>query len=220
MKKETLDIGTFEVVSTTLRITDPCYDRDTWCAGTVENALPGIWSAKITKVDHEDNWGNRCRTLLAYHPSFKQNQKFTKLPIDVGVDSGQAGIFDEQFFKVDYDEDYLQVGNAEYDFNSLAFGRGTSLALDEARIFLEKDPKVKERLEAMLESRKNFVPQMPSPKPTRDWYEVCCDKTLSNVGAGAIRNGVVSSSGDGDGSYDAYAAYDKDGRVVAVKIKF
>ena len=38
-------IGTFKTESNVLRITDPCYTKDTWCAGTLKNCEIGEWSA-------------------------------------------------------------------------------------------------------------------------------------------------------------------------------
>jgi len=35
LKKEIIELGTFEVISKTLRISDPCYDKDTWCGVSV-----------------------------------------------------------------------------------------------------------------------------------------------------------------------------------------
>ena len=37
----------FEVKSGALRVTDPCYDMDTWCAGTLEDVKNGKWLAHI-----------------------------------------------------------------------------------------------------------------------------------------------------------------------------
>lgn len=51
------------------------------------------------------------------------------------------------------------------------------------------------------------------------WYGVCCDVTLSSVGAGVIEGGVVSSSGHGDGCYTLYTV-EEDGEVIAMKIVF
>jgi hypothetical protein len=41
----------------------------------------------------------------------------------------------------------------------------------------------------------------------KDWYLMCCDRTLGDVGAGLIPHGVVSSSGWGDGAYQVRADY-------------
>ena len=35
-----IKIGEFTTSSKVLRVTDPCYDSDTWCAGTVDNCVP------------------------------------------------------------------------------------------------------------------------------------------------------------------------------------
>jgi hypothetical protein len=37
----------FAVSSGALRVTDPCYDMETWCAGTLENVKNGIWQAQV-----------------------------------------------------------------------------------------------------------------------------------------------------------------------------
>lgn len=37
----------FAVSSGALRVTDPCYAPDTWCAGTLENVKNGIWQAHV-----------------------------------------------------------------------------------------------------------------------------------------------------------------------------
>ena len=37
----------FEVKSGALRVTDPCYDMETWCAGTLESVKNGKWFAQL-----------------------------------------------------------------------------------------------------------------------------------------------------------------------------
>lgn len=95
-------IGSFEVKSGKLRISDPCYDLDTWCAGTLDNVLNGKWNAKIEESD-KGSWGIRVSNLVAVHENYAlsaNNPELTK--IDVGVDSGQCGIFDlDQYPKDD-----------------------------------------------------------------------------------------------------------------------
>ena len=45
-----------------VRISDPCYDPDTWCAGEVENVLPGLWDCLYQDYSSEDpKWGNDQR---------------------------------------------------------------------------------------------------------------------------------------------------------------
>ena len=43
----TSPLNAFAVSSGALRVTDPCYTPDTWCAGTLENVKNGIWQAHV-----------------------------------------------------------------------------------------------------------------------------------------------------------------------------
>ena len=174
---ESKRIGTFEVKSGKVRISDPCYELDTWCAGTINKVRKGVWQAEVIKSD-EGSWGNRCAVLLAYHKDFTVDHddgRFINQDIDVGVDSGQAGIFDLKHFK----DDGI-VANVE------RVG-GEPICADEP------------------------------------WYSICCDRTLSEEGAGIIPFGCVSSSGYGDGSYICSTitdTYNPKCEVVAIKIDF
>lgn len=100
-------LGTFEVTGDELRVTDPCYSKDTTgCAGTLENPAKGTWHAYIQYQDEGPDWGVRNSTIFAVHESCSQKLKFEQgwlyknhmsslSGIDVGVDSGTAGIFDD-----------------------------------------------------------------------------------------------------------------------------
>lgn len=52
------------------------------------------------------------------------------------------------------------------------------------------------------------------------WYSICCDRTLSKNQWGVVPNGVVSSSGFGDGCYEVTYFSDKDGLATRVEIIF
>ena len=68
MKKkiEHINLGTFEVTSDKLVISDPCYHLGTWCMGTLSNVEPGLWTASIGVVDTGD-FGKRIAYLSAFH---------------------------------------------------------------------------------------------------------------------------------------------------------
>jgi hypothetical protein len=51
------------------------------------------------------------------------------------------------------------------------------------------------------------------------WYRVCCNMTIGEPGWGTYDQGVVSSSGLGDGCYDVYVAKHK-GMIVGIHIDF
>jgi hypothetical protein len=97
---EVYEVGSFEVVSGTLRISDPCYDDLSWCSGELP-AVNGTWSAMYGEID-EASWGKRVAWLIAYTgPVPSVNFGWFKTDIDVGVDSGQAGIFDARYYRDD-----------------------------------------------------------------------------------------------------------------------
>lgn len=49
-------LGGFEMTSQTMRVSDPCYDRDVWCCGTFGKCKTGTWEAGVLKTDMGD-WG-------------------------------------------------------------------------------------------------------------------------------------------------------------------
>ena len=52
------------------------------------------------------------------------------------------------------------------------------------------------------------------------WYRACCDLTLGDESWGVLPNGVVSSSGFGDGSYDVFGYKDTYGKYIAFAVVF
>ena len=90
---ETIKLGSKIVVS------DPCYELGIWCAGVLENVLPGEYKCNIC-IKNIVNWGNRVTHLYVVHKDYTINiddiseeQEFI-----VGVDSGTAGIFDYDYY--------------------------------------------------------------------------------------------------------------------------
>lgn len=101
---ETIQLGTFENISGSLVISDPCYTTDVWCMGTLHDVKCGLWCAQVVKSD-EGDWGIRNAVLLACHADLSSDQaeklEMVESTIVVGVDSGQAGIFDEAHYRDD-----------------------------------------------------------------------------------------------------------------------
>ncbi len=96
-------LGSFELTQPTLRVTDPCYDVDTWCAGTTQ-ALPGKWTAQ--SLIGPTDWDSRTHLLQIHHESvqdagIRKYADLEKLDIHAGVDSGQCGFFDDALYPRD-----------------------------------------------------------------------------------------------------------------------
>lgn len=112
-----IQLGNFEVNSGQLVVADPCYELDTniIIMGVLESAVSGNWTAEVEKVEIPD-WGEANAKLTAYHHSVVDQGAFLewiKCPFVAGVDSGQAGIFDINHYRVP-DADGLDV-NADTD---------------------------------------------------------------------------------------------------------
>ena len=162
------EIGQFEIVSGKVFITDPCYAVDTWCQALIPNVKNGVWDAFI-EYGAED----RVAILRVNHSSVS-NTNFKWLPVEgeIGVDSGQAGVFDAKYYKID---------------DSV---KGVERIHDE--ILCEDEP----------------------------FYSMCCDRSLSAIQGGTIPYGAISSSGYGDGGYEAFISKDKNGKIIAICIEF
>ena len=172
----------FEVKSGSIVCSDPCYVIPTWCQGIVDNVKNGTWLADVDQKDMDD-WGVRVASLFIVNK--QALEKDPNISFEVvgqepmnfagGVDSGQFGFFDKDFYRNDELAKDLDKENfgADYDRES-----GDT------------------------------------------WYRACSKLTLSNDQWGVLPNGVVSSSGFGDGSYDVFGLKDDSGEYVAFAVVF
>lgn len=151
-------IGTINLTTGKVTITDPCYDKGTWCTAELENVHKGAWKATIDVLDCGD-WGNRVDSLniTAVGESIIREEL---VHADIGVDAGVCGIFED---KPNYHEG--------------------------------------------------------------SWGSVCDELLLVFGGLATKTNkfrcvGVWSDSGYGDGSYDAYVGYNKEGEIVSITIYY
>jgi len=107
----TVPLGTFELTTSTVLLTDPCYEKGTWCTGELE-ARTGTWNAQVLLRDDKGG-GHRNAMLSMAHVSVSleslEPSSMEKTDIDVGVDSGQAGLFE----KIRFPDDKAQLDSNE-----------------------------------------------------------------------------------------------------------
>jgi hypothetical protein len=167
--------NTFEVTSGAIVCSDPCYSIPTWCQGIVENVKNGTWIANVIVTD-EGDWGKRIALLSISHKDIEEPDANIDIMNFVGgVDSGQFGFFDKDFYR----NDEVAKDLEKYDFGE------------------------------------NYDVQEGDT-----WYRACCNLTLGDEQWGVLPNGVVSSSGFGDGSYDVFGYKDAYGEYVAFAVVF
>jgi len=81
-------------------VSDPCYDRGTWCAQTDFPVKPGRYQVHATFSD-EGGFGLRVAALAFYHEDFMQQalwMEWQEACTNIGVDSGQCGVFDDTIY--------------------------------------------------------------------------------------------------------------------------
>lgn len=82
-------------------VSDPCYDLATWCQYKIYGLMSGAYHVNVIRSD-EGEWGIRNAGLIVIHEKFYGKKKiWHEIGHNVGVDSGQAGIFDAPSYRND-----------------------------------------------------------------------------------------------------------------------
>ena len=89
--------STFEVTSGIIVASDPMYEIPTWCQGIINNVKKGTWLAEAV-VANKGIYGNRVASLTVTHLSAETPLLFEEIDMSGGVDSGQFGFFDKDFY--------------------------------------------------------------------------------------------------------------------------
>jgi hypothetical protein len=122
---------------------------------------------------------------------------------EIGVDSGQAGIFCESSYRND---------------NVFKKRKIKSNVIPVKKFTYKKVKKLRDRSNYKFSLNKEF--KIKYRQKGDVWYEKMCRFTLSSDSFGAYDTGVVSSSGIGDGSYPLYVVYDNDHKIIAMQIDY
>ena len=143
-------VGTIEL-GTKVDITDPCYDKGTWCRMTTD-CEPGTYKGYIEMSD-EGKWGMRVATISIFKGDKMWGIEEMEHIGNIGVDAGLAGFFNDKpdFNDEEWSElcDKIYVGNVWnlYNgiFSSSGFGDGFyNVYANEERnaftiVFIEED---------------------------------------------------------------------------------
>lgn len=82
----------FNVKTGTIGIGDPCYGSPS----VSSKSKNGRWIAHVEKTD-EGSWGNRIASIIVHHEDFNPAARLNIVEEGIGVDSGQAGVFDGNY---------------------------------------------------------------------------------------------------------------------------
>lgn len=95
-----LDLKVFEfslVLPNEIVASDPCYDFGKWCQ-QILSIKGGEYIAKVERFDDGTGWGTRNYILKLNHISCPK-KKATSYECTLGVDSGQMGIFNADYYE-------------------------------------------------------------------------------------------------------------------------
>ena len=158
-------------------VSDPCYELPTWCQVVLNDVLQGEYVVDVKK-ENWSGWGDRCSKVSVIHKDYVNKKLGWRIESgNIGVDSGQCGIFSFESYR--NDNHNVPLGEGDISF----FGESMNEEGDK-------------------------------------WYEKMCSYTLGKKSWGTYDEGVVSSSGIGDGVYRMYIKKNKEGKIVGIKVDF
>lgn len=98
MEDNRMDLGSFEVTSGRIIVSDPCYAKDIWCCNELKNAQNGTWSAYAV-YDNSSIYAIIQKLVIECDDAGHIQEGMEMAPFTVGVDSGQAGFFDAVHYR-------------------------------------------------------------------------------------------------------------------------
>lgn len=107
-----------------VRVTDPCYDLNVWCATTLD-MLKGKYVMN-TEVRDEGDWGKRIGYIKINHIDYKDIEP-SCFECTVGVDSGQCGFFDYDYYAKYHKSHFVDDNEEDNDW----YKRVCKITLDE-----------------------------------------------------------------------------------------
>ena len=191
-------------------VSDPCYGLGTWCQGILENVLPGMYNCSVEYSD-EGDWGVRVSAIEVIHESCKcKFIQFEHEEFDVGVDSGQAGIFDYEYY-AKYHKDSTEREHVDDDWYDMVCDlTHTNVENPEYEEFCYKF--TDDSIEGLKEKFEAFFEYKESIKSVK-YLHKCDGNTTDGLG-------LVSSSGYGDGGYNCWTAKNENDKIVAIRVEF
>lgn len=247
---ELINLGSFETKGS-LIVTDPCYEAK---KEQIISVAPGRYDAFVLlgklkdpifawdKIPHN----SRVAKLVIIRQDYEGELTFSKSPVHVSVDSGQAGFFNTEFYKKPSEVAVKNDGELHDFFREnvtssmvrieklkkdlLEDGRRVQRyqesykeGIEKARAMVQADIANEEEMMAedlkSLESKK--YPSYLEERNLKKFYDVMCDFTSREFYGDVHEDyGVVSRSGEGDGGYDLYLGRDSSGEVLGAQINF
>lgn len=207
-----INLGAFMCTSGELRVTDPCYSSDVWCAGTLKNVKEGMWVASTREQVDWLDWQGTARFGLQeigmYEGASFSVIEMKRTNLATAMRNMRGRVYYLYVVHVDHVTESRFAADNIFD---TLFKNGSTVDFDVG----------------VDSGQAGFFDANDYPEDGGEdeaFYETCCRQTLDH-NAGIVerfgRNmGAVSSTGWGDGSYDCHYVTDDQGQVIAAGILY
>jgi hypothetical protein len=197
-------LNAFADSSGALRVTDPCYNMETWCAGTLENVKNGIWQAQVGYHKDELDMSMSAKWLAKYEEaansatdSFMKQYNLNKAQeVREGMEAYKGRV---AYLHICHDNTQSHFDH-EAEFDSTWVGADIDVGVDSGQAgFFDLA----------------LFAQMCASEPLKEkFYDEVCALTLGDESWGVHPVGTVSSSGWGDGSYNCLVRRDEELKAI------
>lgn len=185
-------------------VSDPCYGMDTWCQGVIDNVLKGNYKCTV-EISDEGACGKRVSAIQVVHADYmKKFLEYSKENFEVGVDSGQAGIFDYEYYKK-YHSDDNETEHVDNDW----YWRVCEITTTRIKNPNYEEFDYEKHKDDFFEAHEEY---MNSGKAYL-YLETSDGNTIDGLG-------FASSSGYGDGGYCCWTAHNDEGKIVAIRVEY
>lgn len=204
---------TFNITAGALRVTDPCYSMDTWCAGTLDKVRNGTWDTHVGY--HKD------KTDMEMAAKWRQDHVDKMEAAKARGDEVWAAMHAHDVAR--YDESAAKyLGRVAY-IHIVAQGfehkLNTALPLDDEWQLADIDVGVDSGQAGFFDVAQ-YALSVSTEENEKPFYDSVCNLTLDDKSFGTLHFGTVSSSGYGDGGYNCYFRRNDLGEVIEAVIVF
>ena len=218
----------FNITSGEMMVTDPCYEKGTWCQAELEQVKLGQWFGSVAYSDEQ-----RVAQLMVWHESATVTDPSSDFPscdefaAGIGVDSGQASFFDSAHYPDDPSKDQ-PFYDMVCDWTLSSPDKDQLIAAGVYRLTGELLSQSGMEWLAFYKAKQTEGKVCIGRGPGNDMEAAFEDRSqLSSFvaehglgGFGGNEHGVASSSGFGDGGYECYVERNATGEIIAARIDF
>lgn len=209
------EVKSFEVSSGNLRVTDPCYEMDVWCAGTLSKVPNGVWHAQVSFYKDEGEVEQRIRFEKDYYELRVKTLKESGVRDDSAYFDLERGWYEKKVEEIKNSPG--RIAQLRIAFNAADLEKPLDLStMQNSKIDVGVDSGQAGFFD-LQEYENLFTFEIDGEVAHEEFYDRVCEAVNP---FGALGFGVASLTGYGDGGYDCYTRRDEAGNLLEAVIVF